>query len=248
VSDRIQQSSGAAPSRHQQGLEEILRKSSRLMATVGFHGTSMRELSRTTGRSLSGLYHYFTSKEDLLFLINYHGFTTLNETWRRMVASFGSPDERLYGFIYLHTHYYVDNMDEMRVMNWGTQELEYKRAMEIKKLKDRHTADASAVIQEIYVEATGQKLGVRPLARQTFLLFGMMNWIFGWYSSAAHGSIEELIRDIYATFMYGVTARPPEADVRMKEIETLVRQAFARSSTDNMWETAPTPDLKPKDG
>lgn len=240
MEERVRDNSGKTG--HQQGLEEILRKSSRLMAAVGFHGTSMRELSRTTGRSLSGLYHYFGSKEDLLYLINYHGFTTLNETWKKMSESFTSPEERLYGFIYLHTQYYVANINEMRVMNWGTQELEYDRAMAIKKLKDRHTADARAIIKEVHLSATGENIGPKQLARQTFLLFGMMNWIFGWYSSATHGAVDELIRDIYRMFMYGVHRERERAD-RMEEMEARVRDAFRRHSTDNIWETAQSPDL-----
>jgi AcrR family transcriptional regulator len=230
--------------RHQQGLEEILRKSSRLMAAVGFHGTSMRELSRTTGRSLAGLYHYFGSKEDLLYLINYHGFTTLNETWKKMSESFESSEERLYGFIYLHTQYYVANMNEMRVMNWGTQELEYDRAMAIKKLKDRHTADARAIIKEIHQSTTGESISPKHLARQTFLLFGMMNWIFGWYSSATHGAVDSLIRDIYHMFMYGAhRSRGLAKDMDM--IESSVRDSFRRHSRDNIWNTAQAPNLKP---
>ena len=87
------------------GLDEILRKSCALMARRGFSGTSMRDLAAETGRSLAGLYHYFRSKQDLLYLINYHGFTTLNETWARMDADFGAPAEKLYGFIFFHTRY-----------------------------------------------------------------------------------------------------------------------------------------------
>jgi AcrR family transcriptional regulator len=226
--------------RYQQGLEEILSKSSRMMAEVGFHGTSMRQLSRATGRSLSGLYHYFASKEDLLYLINYHGFTTLNETWKKMSASFDTPEERLYGFVYLHTHYYVANIDEMRVMNWGTQELEYERAMAIKKLKDRHTTAARAIIKELH----GDAVSPRQLARRTFLLFGMMNWIFGWYSGAAHGAVDDLIRDIYSTFMYGLHREQERAE-QLGEIEAKARDSYRRHSTSNIWETAPAPNLNP---
>ncbi|MGD8310580.1 MAG: TetR/AcrR family transcriptional regulator [Chromatiales bacterium] len=221
--------------KHQQGLEEILSKSSRLMAEVGFHGTTMRELSRVTSRSLSGLYHYFGSKEDLLYLINFHGFTTLNEAWKRMSELLGGPREHLYGFIYLHTHYYVANIDEMRVMNWGTQELEYERAMTIRKLKDHYTAVARDIVAAVNEEATGEALDSRRLARQTFLLFGMMNWIFGWYSARAHGAVEDLVRDIYGTFLHGITGAVATDD--MTAIETRVRDAFAQSGTNSMWET-----------
>jgi len=224
-----------ASDRKQEGLREILRKSSRLMADVGFHGTSMRTLSRATDRSLSGLYHYFTSKEDLLFLINYHGFTTINETWQRMAGSFETPQARLYGFIYVHTHYYVANMDEMRVMMWGTQPLERERAMVIEKLKDQHTTDARNIVKELHEAATGRSIGHQRLSRLTYLLFGMMNWIFGWYSSRSHGSVDELIRDIFRTFMNGVGDN--NADDELLEIESVVRESFRLHRASSLWES-----------
>ena len=39
----------------------------------------MRDLSRAAGMSLAGLYHYFESKEDLLYLIQKHTFRTIIE-------------------------------------------------------------------------------------------------------------------------------------------------------------------------
>jgi AcrR family transcriptional regulator len=199
------------------GLADIIEKSSRLMASRGFHGTSMRELAEATGRSLSGLYHYFRNKEDLLYLINHHGFTALNGAWPRVAARFDDPHHRLYAFIYLHTHYYVAHIDAMRVMNWGTQALVPERAETIMALKDRHTADLSAVVREV-VRASGQKaLGAR-VERLTYLLFGMMNWVFGWYSTGVHGNVEALIEDIYRTFVGGVggggDGAPPVPAVR----------------------------------
>lgn len=185
------------------GLADILEKSSRLMASRGFHGTSMRDLAEATGRSLSGLYHYFRNKEDLLYLINYHGFTALNAAWPRVAARFEDPHDRLYAFIYLHTYYYVAHMDAMRVMNWGTQALVLERAETIIALKDRHTADLSAAVREV-VRASGQKAGGARVERLTYLLFGMMNWVFGWYSTGVHGNVEALIDDIYRTFVGGI--------------------------------------------
>jgi AcrR family transcriptional regulator len=222
--------------RREDGLQDILRSSSRLMAREGFHGTSMRALSRATGRSLSGLYYYFESKEDLLYLVNFHGFTTLNQTWERMAAAFDTPEQRLYGFVYLHTHNYVANMDEMRVMNWGTQELEPERAETIRLLKDRYTADARAIVKAVYRSATGRSIGARRLSRLTYLLFGMMNWIFGWYTADEHGSVDELIRDIYRTFMHGIDNGA--GDTRIDAIERVVRDAFREHSASSLWESA----------
>jgi len=50
-------------SRYDQKLELILRASSRIFAEKSYHSTSMRDISRATGVSLAGLYHYCKSKE-----------------------------------------------------------------------------------------------------------------------------------------------------------------------------------------
>ncbi|MBK7205600.1 MAG: helix-turn-helix transcriptional regulator [Thermomonas sp.] len=57
--------------------DDIVAECAALMAREGYHGTSMRDLARGTGRSLSGLYHHFRSKEELLYLINQRGFSSL---------------------------------------------------------------------------------------------------------------------------------------------------------------------------
>lgn len=46
---------------------EILSAATRLMATRGYRGTSMSDLGAAVGLDASGLYHYFKSKDDILF-------------------------------------------------------------------------------------------------------------------------------------------------------------------------------------
>ena len=46
----------------------------------------MRDLSRVTGMSLAGLYYYFESKEELLYLIQKHYFTVVVERLRERLG------------------------------------------------------------------------------------------------------------------------------------------------------------------
>src|SRR6266446_6710825 len=59
----------SATPKFDQKLEFILRTASHIFAKKGYHPTTMRDISRATNVSLSGLYHYCESKEELLFLI-----------------------------------------------------------------------------------------------------------------------------------------------------------------------------------
>ena len=51
----------------QQKSKNIQRVAAHLFAHKGFHTTSMRGIARELGMNQSSLYHYFKSKEDILF-------------------------------------------------------------------------------------------------------------------------------------------------------------------------------------
>src|SRR6267143_5565946 len=72
-------SSRASATRFDRRLGQILDHATEVFCEKGYEGASMRDLSRATGMSLAGLYHYFQSKERLLYLIQKHTFTTILE-------------------------------------------------------------------------------------------------------------------------------------------------------------------------
>ena len=184
-----------------EGLADILRHASRMMAERGYHGASIRDLARETGRSLSGLYHYFRGKDDLLYLINRHGFDTLLTMLERALREPSAVDAaaRLHAFVYVHTRFFVENMDAMRGMMWGTQELDAERAAEIRALKQRYAERARELVEAF--DADGADAA--HVDRRTFLLYGMMNWIYAWYDPRRHGGVDDLVADITETFAGG---------------------------------------------
>jgi len=224
-----------------EGLEEILEQSCKLMAAQGYDGTSMRSLARETGRSLSGLYHYFRSKEELLFLINFHGFTRLNDSWDRISDALTEPEERLFAFIYFHLTYFVQHLDEMRVMTWGTRELAPDKARAIQKLKDRYAEQARSILIETADRANGDRLDAKQSERQTYLLFGMMNWIFGWYSPRRHGSLTDLINDVYHNCAAGVHRRG-EQGANLDALHARVGPIYGRAMAYGAWDRAERSD------
>ena len=58
-------------------LEEILRHAAAAFCERGYHQASIREIAHSTGGSLAGLYYYFRSKDELLYLIQRHTFETI---------------------------------------------------------------------------------------------------------------------------------------------------------------------------
>jgi len=52
-------------------LNHVLRAATDVIADVGYEKASMRAVARAADVSLAGLYHYFDSKEKMLFLIQF---------------------------------------------------------------------------------------------------------------------------------------------------------------------------------
>lgn len=196
--------------------DDILTQCATLMAEQGYHGTSMRDLARTTERSLAGLYHHFASKEDLLFLINERGFSHLLANAERLCASYRdgpieAHDSRpasealLCDLIGAHLGYFGSHMSEMRVLMFGTQPMSSAHGEAIRQLKQRY-ADLVAFAVREYIDAWRGPAAKAEVERKSYLLFGMMNWIFGWYSHDEHGSVEALADEIFTTFTQGCLA------------------------------------------
>src|SRR6266404_3536449 len=74
---RLSPSSEIDHTRFDRRQSEILKHATEVFCEKGYAAASMRDLSRCSGMSLAGLYHYFESKEKLLYLIQKQTFTTI---------------------------------------------------------------------------------------------------------------------------------------------------------------------------
>src|ERR671936_3112930 len=106
-----------ANSAHDQKLEALLSDAARVFAGRGYHRTSMRDLARASGVSLSGLYYYVRSKEELLFLIQSRNFDAVLEGLREQLQGVRDPVERLARFIENHLDYFAAHKPEMKVLS-----------------------------------------------------------------------------------------------------------------------------------
>ena len=83
-------------------LAGVLEHAARIFCEKGYEGASMRDLARSSGMSLSGLYYYFESKEKLLYLIQRHTFTTILERLKQRLhlnrtrRQFRPPSQQLF--------------------------------------------------------------------------------------------------------------------------------------------------------
>src|SRR6266498_5125269 len=127
-----------APSKYDQKLVHVLKTSAAIFAEKGYHSTSMRDISRATKMSLSGLYYYFKSKEELLFLIQDYCFSTVIGDCRRLLEGVDDPVRRLRLLIENHLNYFVNNMNEMKVLSHEANSISRDMFRKVNKKKRQY--------------------------------------------------------------------------------------------------------------
>lgn len=181
--------------------DAILEAAAQAFADRGFHAVTMRDLARTLGRSLGAFYNHFDSKEAVLYCIQRDAFDELIDGARTAIADIDDPRTRLYAFILNHLRYFSAQPDVMRVLVHEAGALGGERRAEIRGRKETYRDIARDIIAEILTDA-----GDIAIERDTYCIFGMLNWTYGWYQPSRHGSPEELARRIHAMALGGLEA------------------------------------------
>lgn len=208
--------SNADLSRYDKKLEHILRTSARIFAEKSYHSTSMREISRESGVSLAGLYHYCSSKEELLFLIQDHCFGCVSDRLEERIKTVSDPFEKLRILIENHLSFFAANMAEMKVLSHEAESLAGDLHLRVSTRKERYARLARRILREIHEQnvsearpsgrasnGAAQANGHIDLTVATYALFGMMNWIYNWYDPDGKLSVRQLVDNITRLFLKG---------------------------------------------
>jgi AcrR family transcriptional regulator len=188
-------------SRRDQKLEHILRTSAHIFAEKSYHSTSMRDISRATGVSLAGLYHYCKSKEELLFLIQDHCFGRVVNRLEERIKGVSDPLEKLRTLIDNHLCFFAANMAEMKVLSHEAESLAGDLHAQVATKKERYAKLARRILREIQDGETNKPSVDLTVA--TYALFGMMNWIYNWYDSSGKLPVNQLVDNITRLFLNG---------------------------------------------
>lgn len=211
-------SNGAAtdrePGQYDRKLDDILRRAAAVFCERGYHHATVRDIARATRVSLAGLYYYFSSKEELLYLIQRHAFETLLRSAREALEPVGplrDPEERLRTFIRLHLQFFLEHPNEMKVLTHEEEWLEDERRREVRSIKKAYYQ-----LCMDQVEALKRARGLKSLNTRLAVLslFGMMNWIYTWHNPKVDPGAAACAECMHRIFLNGILGQPSAAGKR----------------------------------
>lgn len=207
-----------------------MRTAAHIFAEKGYHPTSMRDIARATGVSLAGLYYYFKSKEELLFLIQDHCFGRVAGSLAERLQEATEPVEKLRVFIENHLSFFAANMAEMKVLSHEADALDGALYERIAATKQSYTQLARTILAEVR-DAVPRQTAEVDVTIATYALFGMMNWIYNWYDPHGKLDVTELVTNITRLFLNGF--------VGTGGFDEQLLAAPERAESPNIWRVSP---------
>jgi len=205
--DISSEASASPPTRFDRKLAKILDHATAVFYEKGYERATMRDLSRSSGLSLAGLYHYFESKEKLLYLIQKHYFTTVMERLRQRLTDVRDPEERVRTFILNHLEYFIANFKAFKVLSHEDDVLQREFGAEIAALKREYYRSCASLVEELK-RAKQLEFNNRIAIMG---LFGSINWLHTWYNPRVDGDAAAVAHEISDMFLQGICSSARQA-------------------------------------
>lgn len=181
---------------------QILRSAAKVFATEGFDRASMTQLARDCGISKANIYHYYDSKDAILFDILETYLSRLRDRVCGMDLDGLSPEAQLRRVVREILLAYQGSDHEHRVQVNGVDRLPPEQQRVLRGYQRDMVAFLGEILARVAPEALGTDRG--KLRAATMSVFGMLNWYFMWNSGAGAQAREDYARLVADLTLNGV--------------------------------------------
>ncbi|HRK64944.1 MAG TPA: TetR/AcrR family transcriptional regulator, partial [Terricaulis sp.] len=159
---------------------DIVAHAARLYAKHGFLGASVADLAMACDVSKSAIYHYYTSKEDILYDVMISHVRALEEAATAAMGLNAPAVEKLRALARRFMALYVDAADRHKVLLNDLDHLPKARRAEIVAVQRGLIEAVRGLLVEI---APGLKKKSGESIAAAMLFFGAINWTHTWFDA-----------------------------------------------------------------
>ena len=188
-------------SQNQAKKEKLIEVASNLFAAQGFKGTSIRDIARAMGMSISNIYHYFGNKEGLLLEILKYSSALLAERLHRLEKMDIDPLEKFRLLIHSHLCFSMEHSDKSKIffldedhLTPEGREINLKIQREIFQI---YTSQLRILAEAGYIRS-------QNITIMAFNIIAMINWHLRWYRPDGQLTLEETIYEIINFVLHGI--------------------------------------------
>lgn len=182
----------------------ILDKAATVFAEQGMEKASMSQIAAFAQVSKALLYHYYPSKDALIFAIIFSHLEELDAAVEAADDPALPPEQRLRQLVgaVLETYRGADNRHKVQLN--ASQALNEAQRAEITAVERRIVRRFSTVLDQIHPGLNSKE---RPLLMPvTMSLFGMMNWVYMWFRDGGRVTREDYADVATTLILEGIKA------------------------------------------
>ncbi|MFD3589511.1 TetR/AcrR family transcriptional regulator [Streptomyces sp. NPDC058683] len=173
---------------------DLLEKATRLFAEKGYETTTLQDVAAAVGVSRTALYHYVTSKEELLAMLVEQMSLGLAETLAALKARTDlTPEGKLRELTDNLVRQRAESPQQFRVHDQTESALPEPLRSRHRQARRDVLAALSGVIEEGIERGEFKPLDPRVAA---FSVLGMCNWVAWWYHPGPDYDIDSVARQI----------------------------------------------------
>lgn len=186
--------------------KQIIDTAVHLYFTMGYEAASLRDLAERVGINKATIYHYFASKEEILYEIVEHVGRELLDGLTESRGAAADPLEGLKAMIRFQIGYMESHFEEIKVLVEEQKSLRNDAAERTKILQ--------AEILKLYKQTLAECMDagrVRRfhLATAAFSILSQINWLYYWYQPRGALTIRQLTDEVLAIISGGLFLPPP---------------------------------------
>jgi AcrR family transcriptional regulator len=186
--------------------QAILDSAAALFARVGYPNAKMQDIAQACGATKSMLYHYFPTKDELLFEMLTEHMNQVIAALEEALQATGTPHQRLLALVQAYTQKsaqarrrHVTTMNDQKFLPKALQ-------TPLIEMQDQVIDMTARLLREL-------KPGMpdRVYKPYTMMLIGTLNWTDFWFKPGGPMKAQELCERITHLFLHGFLSDPPAA-------------------------------------
>ncbi|MGZ4032480.1 MAG: TetR/AcrR family transcriptional regulator, partial [Tumebacillaceae bacterium] len=158
--------------------EEIIKAAVKLFEQKGYHATSVQDIADEVGLQKGSLYHYISSKEDLLLQLAHRSISDFNTRMERIIESDLSNEEKMKKSLENHLQAVTQNVQLTTVLLREAFSLGEDQRKVIQDATDRYLNLWTQLIEEGIAAGEFNPVNARITA---LAILGASNWVYRWY-------------------------------------------------------------------
>lgn len=161
--------------------DAITEQAAKLFAQKGFGGASLSDLAAACKTSKSLIYHYYSSKEAILFAVMRDHIDALLAACDDIADMPASPEDKLRALARALMHLYVGAADSQKILLYELNNLPERERDEIVSKQRKLISFVERLVRELRPDLA---LSRDRLRATVMLYFGMLNWTHTWFRSS----------------------------------------------------------------